>query len=242
MGWTRIGMAAVLGMAALTTAAPAKAQANYTYSVYVDSDALNSTGCSEAGIVGAEVRIDTTVAGGTNPQVLATTRSRCINGTFQADGSPSDPAAVGLNVGVAGSDVLEVADLQSSLGSGPAPALVFSVVARSANGSDTLVTANGGPGGGVIGLPLPSVPLPLLAWPALLLLVGIVAAIGARQARRSRMLRLLALVLARLLDTKRASNPSCTIKVSSHGKDNCLPRGGGCEKDNTTEARGSSFD
>ncbi|MEO6075920.1 MAG: hypothetical protein ABIP56_03865, partial [Dokdonella sp.] len=156
-------MTAVFGVAALLTAAPAMAQANYTYSIYVDSDARNSTGCSAAGVIGAEARIDITVAGGTSPQILSTTRSRCVSGAFQPNGVPSDSAAIGLNVGVDGSDVLEVADVQSALGNEPSPSLIFSVIATSANGSDTLATSNGGTGGVPIGLALPALPIPALA-------------------------------------------------------------------------------
>lgn len=190
----RFGLLALLGAMGVGAVAPAFAQSTYTYSVYVDSDARNSTGCSEFGAVGAEARIDINVAGGTSPQVLGTTRSICSGGSFVASGTPSDPAALGINDGVAGSDVLEVADLQSALGGGSSPALVFSVVARSANGIDTLFTTNGAPGGGGIGLTLPVVPVPLLTWPALLLLVGLIVMIGARKARRSRIWRLMALV------------------------------------------------
>ena len=194
MRMVRFGLIALMGVFGVGATAPAFAQSNYTYSVYVDSDALNATGCSEFGAVGAEARIDISVAGGTSPQVLGTTRSICSGGNFVASGAPFDPAALGTNDGVAGSDVLEVADLQSALGSGPSPSLVFSVVARSATGIDTLLTSSGGPGGGGIALGLPTLPIPLLTWPALLLLVGLLAMIGARNARRSRIWRLMSLV------------------------------------------------
>ncbi|MCB1574980.1 MAG: hypothetical protein KDI80_13470, partial [Xanthomonadales bacterium] len=174
---------------------PAAASAQtYTYSIYVDSDARADTGCNEGAVAGAEVRLDVTASGGLSPQVLQVARSRCSSGAFGAAANIGGGYPVGADNGVAGSDVIELADDLSQLASPGSPSLVFSIVATSTSGQDTLLTVDGSPGGAPIALGLPAVAIPLLGVPALILMALLLMLVGSRVARRRALWRVLALV------------------------------------------------
>ena len=174
---------------------PAAASAQtYTYSIYVDSDARADTGCNEGAVAGAEVRLDVTASGGLTPQVLQVARSRCSSGAFGAAANIGGGYPVGADNGVAGSDVIELADDLSQLASPGSPSLVFSIVATSTSGQDTLLTVDGSPGGAPIALGLPAVAIPVLGVPALILMALLLMLVGSRVARRRALWRVLALV------------------------------------------------
>jgi large repetitive protein len=170
------------------------AQSTYDYNVYVDSDANPATGCSEGLVNGAEVRLHVTASGGLTPQVVQVARARCSGATFGAESTIGGNYAVGTNNGLAGSDVIELSDSLSQLASQGSPSLIFSIVATSAAGQDSLLTSNGAPDGGPIALGLDILPIPLLGIPALVLMALLVGLIGARMARRRTLWRVVALL------------------------------------------------
>jgi hypothetical protein len=172
----------------------ALAQSTYDYSVYVDSDANPATGCNEGPVSGAEVRLHVTANGGLNPQVVQVARARCSGATFGAESTIAGNYAVGVDNGVAGSDVIELSDSLSQLASAGSPSLVFSIVATSARGQDSLLTSNGAPDGSPIALGLEILPIPLLGIPALVLMILLVGLVGARMARRRTLWRVVALL------------------------------------------------
>ncbi|SFN50622.1 Ig-like domain-containing protein [Dokdonella immobilis] len=174
---------------------PAAAAAQtYTYSIYVDSDARPDTGCNEDPVAGAEVRLDVTASGGLAPQVVQVGRARCSSGAFGSAANIGGGYPVGADNGVAGSDVIELADDLAQLGSPGSPSLVFSIVATSATGQDSLLTTTGVPGAPPITLGLPAVAIPLLGVPALILMALLLMLVGARVARRRALWRVLALI------------------------------------------------
>jgi hypothetical protein len=172
----------------------ALAQSNYDYSVYVDSDANPATGCDEGPVNGAEVRLHVTASGGLIPQVVQVARARCAGATFGAESTIAGNYAVGVDNGLAGSDVIELSDSLGQLASNGSPSLIFSIVATSATGQDTLLTSNGAPDGGPIALGLDIRPIPLLGIPALVLMALLVGLVGARMARRRTLWRVVALL------------------------------------------------
>ena len=178
-------VALVMGMCAGAVSAQ-----TYTYSVYVDGDLNAGSGCAVPQISGAETRLDVTVTGGTAPQVTTVTRSTCSGVTFSGATPIGGGYPVGLNNGVGGADVIELADTIASLQRNNSAGLRLAVVAQSATGTDdVVVTASGGP----IVLGLPALPIPFLTFPVLLILVGLVAFFGARRARRAAIWRTLSL-------------------------------------------------
>ena len=170
--------------------ATAMAQSTYDYSVYVDSDANPATGCSDGPVAGAEVRLHVTATGGLNPQVTQVARARCTGGSFGVETSIGGNYAVGTDNGIAGTDVIELSDQLSQLAAHGSPSLLFSIVANSATGQDSLLGTDGAP----IALGLEIRAIPLLGVPALILLALLVAVIGARMVRRRAIWRVMALV------------------------------------------------
>ena len=176
-------------------AVPAVAWAQtYSYSVYVDADARPSTGCAEGPVFGAEVRLEVTASGGLTPQVVQVTRARCEGGLFGASSVIGGGYPVGTDNGSAGSDVIELADGLSQLGGNASPSLLFSIVATSAAGQDTLLSADGSASGPPIALGLPAVAIPLLGMPALILMAVLLGLVGARVSRRRSLWRVVALL------------------------------------------------
>lgn len=193
----RMSKARLVGLFALmcTLLAPMAAWAQtYTYSIYVNSDANPGTGCSEGPVAGVEVRLQVTATGGQTPQVQQVTRARCSGGSFGASSAIAGSYPIGTNNGIAGSDVIELADALSELSSSGSPSLVYSIVATSNAGEDDLLTSTGVAGGPPIVLGLPAVQLPGPGLVALLLLAVLLMAIGVRAARRSGLWRLVALL------------------------------------------------
>jgi len=179
--------AVALVMALCATAVSAQ---TYSYSVYVDGDLNGGSGCTVPQMTGADARLNVTVSGGTAPQVVSVTRSVCSGGSFVGSTSVGGGYPVGLNNGVGGADVIELADEISALQINHSAGLRLAVVAQSPAGSDDLVTTtNGSP----IILALPALPIPFLTFPILLMLVGLVAFFGARRARRAAVWRTLSL-------------------------------------------------
>lgn len=148
-----------------------------THSVYLDTDADSSTGCTvvtgAGDVTGAEVRISATVDG-SPPVVLSVSRAACAGGVFVD--APQAPAgqAVGLNLGTDGSDVVEFSTALAGLGAGGPVSAVFvssdGASADLARASVVLPAAVPGGGQGQGG----AVPVPGLGGFALLLLAGLI--------------------------------------------------------------------
>ncbi|HSX60788.1 MAG TPA: Ig-like domain-containing protein, partial [Tahibacter sp.] len=122
--------------------------------------------------------------------VTTVTRSTCAGASFGGTTTIGGGYPVGLNNGVGGADVIELADTIASLQRNNSAGLRLAVVAQSAAGTDEVVTTAGG---GAIILGLPALPIPFLTFPVLLILVGLVAFFGARRARRTAIWRTLSL-------------------------------------------------
>lgn len=97
------GLCALLGLAAHAS----------TFSVLLDRDRNAATGCSVAvvsggPVTGVDVRLDA-VVGGTPPLVTAASFAACdpVSGTFGPATALPAGIPVGLNLGVAGADVIE---------------------------------------------------------------------------------------------------------------------------------------
>ncbi|MBL8297022.1 MAG: tandem-95 repeat protein [Rhodanobacteraceae bacterium] len=178
-------VALVMGICASTVSAQ-----TYTYSVYVDGDLNSASGCTVPQMTGAETRLDVSVTGGAAPQVTTVTRSTCNGSTFAGSTAIGGGYPVGLNNGVGGADVIELADTIASLQYGSSAGLRLALVAQSSAGSDEVITSTSG---GPIVLGLPALPIPFLTFPVLLILVGLIAFFGARRARRSAIWRTLSL-------------------------------------------------
>ena len=174
--------------------AVAMAQSTYDYSVYVDSDANPATGCNEGPSVGAEVRLHVTATGGLNPQVTQVARARCTGAAFGSETTIAGNYAVGADNGTSGTDVIELSDQLSQLAAQGSPSLLFSIVANSATGEDSLLTSDGSPSGTPIALGLEIRAIPLLGVPALILMALLIGVVGARMVRRRAMWRVMALV------------------------------------------------
>ncbi len=165
--------------------APSSALAQtYDYTIYVDADAQVTTGCSESLVSGAEVRLQVTASGGASPQVLSVTQAACAGGVFAGGTTIDGGYPVGVDNGIAGTDVIELASALADLPNGNSNSLLFSIVATSAAGQDSLLSSDGSPGGPPIGVGLPPIPVPLLGLPVLIVLAMLIVLVGARVARR----------------------------------------------------------
>jgi hypothetical protein len=115
------------------------AQAQVRHSALIDLDSNAATGCpvtTAAGTVsGIEVRLTATV-GGQPPVVTAVTRETCAGAAFGAPLAQAAGYPVGLNNGVAGADVVEMATPLAGLGNGGPATIAF--VSQSAGGADAV--------------------------------------------------------------------------------------------------------
>ena len=140
------------------------AQVDYVYSVYVDADRNAATGCTVTGpggatMPGVDMRIQTDV-GGTPPRVSAARYALCAGATFGTAFPLPANYPVGLNNGVNGADVIEMAlarvnqQIESTIRVG--------FGARTQSGSeDVLFTTDGSLNGApiIFGLPAHLIPL-----------------------------------------------------------------------------------
>ncbi len=158
-----------------TLITPAFAQTSY--SVYIDSDFKASTGCTvntvaEGTFPGMDTRLEATVDGATL-QVTGVTRSTCNGVSFDSGANVGGPYAVGLNNGVAGSDVIELSDDIDSLAAPGTQRVQFVFVASEGQADDVLSNA----GDGFV-LNLLSIPIPALGTLGILLLILTLALVG----------------------------------------------------------------
>ena len=167
-------------LAASSLFAGVAAAQSYDHSVYLDLDNNAATGCNvttAAGPVnGAEVRLTATVTG-TPPMVTGSTRAQCAGAAFGSAQPISGSYAVGLNNGIGGSDVVELATALAGLGQGGTVRVTF--VSTGAGGADLASGLVQLPGGGVL---VPAVPVlvPATGIIALLVVVGLVLILARR--------------------------------------------------------------
>ena len=156
------------------------------YSVLIDADHDPATGCSvtlpSAGKVeGIERRLIATL--GSPLQGVSLTLERCVNGGFDnATALSGAPVPVGLNTGLAGADVIELAVPSGTVALGGVMRLYFA--ARGPSSDDLLATVDGSPNGKAIFFTSSPVPIPTLAhWTLLLagILLAIIAALHYRR-------------------------------------------------------------
>lgn len=170
-------------LALLLGSTPLRAQTvDYIYSVYIDGDLNAATGCVVNGpggqtMPGVDFRIQADV-GDTPPRVLAARYSLCSGGSFTSGSPLRGNYPLGLNNGLAGADVIELAlrrvqqDMNSTIRVG--------FGAQTVSGSeDVLLTVDGTPGGAPIIVGLPARFIPLLSPWQLALLAGLLAGIAA---------------------------------------------------------------
>lgn len=174
-GLFRLLLTALLGLFA---ASAVHAQVDYVYSVYVDADMNGATGCTVTGpggatMPGVDMRIQTDV-GGTPPRVTAARYAQCAGGTFGTAFPLPANYPVGLNNGVNGADVIEMA--LSRVNQQIESTIRVGFGARTQSGSeDVLFTTDGSLNGAPIIFGLPAHLIPLFKPWQLMLLAGLLA-------------------------------------------------------------------
>ncbi|HET7842681.1 MAG TPA: tandem-95 repeat protein, partial [Xanthomonadales bacterium] len=175
---------------------PLSASAQNAYDVYIDTDG-STTGCTVAlpggTFAGADRRLQVLATSGAAPQVTSVTLAHCAGGTFGATVPVAGAYPVGINNGVAGSDVIELSAAVASVFQGSTSAR-FGFAAVGANGSDVLFTNNGTPTGAPIGTNV-VYSIPMIGIGGLLLLAALLLVVAKRAGRHRLTLRLLAVGL-----------------------------------------------
>ena len=174
------------------------AQAQTTYDVLFDLDRNASTGCSVSpvggnALAGYERRLRASVDSSTL-QVTGVELQTCDGSLFQPVSSSGGPHPIGLNTGVAGGDVIELAVTRSALNTGNAALIQLAFVADAADGSDVVATRDGSAGGPAIVFGLP-VQVPTLSLTALAVLALALLLLGWLAHRRLGKLGALSVVL-----------------------------------------------
>ena len=180
----------------LLAAGPAEAQT--TYDVLFDLDRNAATGCSVAPVGGSALAgyerrlrasVDTTTL-----QVTGVELQSCDGSMFQPVSPSGGAHPIGLNTGVSGGDVIELAVTRDALNPGNAALIQLAFVADAADGSDVVATRDGTAGGPAIVFGLP-VQVPTLSLTALILLVLAVLLLAFLAHRRLGKLGALSVVL-----------------------------------------------
>ncbi|MBY6204405.1 tandem-95 repeat protein [Halomonas denitrificans] len=190
-------VAFVAGLALFS--APLAAQApDPVYDVLVDLDRNASTGCSatytgSAPEPGFERRLRATLDVDTQTIVSVDLQS-CDGVAFQTVMALGGAYPAGLNVGVGGTDVIELAVTRDALGAGSQALIRLAFAADNFTGSDLLTTIDGSGAGPGIFLGLP-ISVPTLSILGLLVLAVLVTAIAWRAHRRAGQLGAVGLVL-----------------------------------------------
>lgn len=148
-------------------------EAQPTYDVLFDLDRNSATGCTISpvdgnALAGYERRLRATVDTATL-QVTGVELQTCDGILFQPVSASGGPFPVGLNTGVNGGDVIELAVTRNALNTGNAALIQLAFVAGAADGSDVVATRDGSVDGPAIVLGLP-VQVPTLSLTALVLL------------------------------------------------------------------------
>jgi VCBS repeat-containing protein len=126
-----------------TVACPLSFAQSYTHSVLIDADASTATGCvagnAAGSMSGVEARLTGTI-GGQPAQVVAMSLEVCVAGAFGAPQALPAGHPVGINNGVNGADVIELATAVASL---PVAGNVrIGIASSSASGADFLGPLN----------------------------------------------------------------------------------------------------
>ncbi|MFC3193811.1 Calx-beta domain-containing protein [Marinicella sediminis] len=167
---SRIAVSVFLMCSLLVSVANAQ---NRSYHVYLDTDANTGTGCVvnlpdfATTVNGVESRVTVTTDSSTPPVITATNLHQCTGAAFDA-GTAISPAALGLNTGLSGADVIESAVSQSSLDLSGSRSVFLYYHVDSATADDVALTnPTGGPISLGFALPVPG--LGILAMGLLLL-------------------------------------------------------------------------
>jgi len=182
-----IGTAVLL----LTLQLSALAQAQtVAYDVLIDLDLDPATGCAVtpsggAAETGFERRLRATVDTGTL-QVINVELAECIGSSLQSLGSVGGGYPVGLDVGSAGGDVIELSVDLLDLDAGFVNQVRLAYVADNGTGSDVLASTDGSAGGAaiLIGLPVEPAEVPTLSLLGLGLLIAVLLLAGWLMQRR----------------------------------------------------------
>ena len=194
-------LAAVLALiASYAFSTPAVAQ--NTYSVYLDAAGHHNSGCNitlpGGTFANADVRLQAAVTPGDSPQVTAVTLSKCSGGVWTAPTNIGGGYPVDLNMGVSGSDSIEMAVPIAGILTPDNSQLRLGFTAQDPTGSDVLFTVDGSAGGAAIVLGGAVVPIPALGLGALALLALLMALVARRYGRSKLYSRMLAASLAAL--------------------------------------------
>jgi len=168
----RIAVSVFLMCSMLVSVANAQ---NRSYHVYLDTDANTATGCVVnlpdflTTVNGIESRVTVTTDSATPPNIIGTNLHQCTGVAFDA-GTPISPAALGLNTGLSGADVIESAVNQSSLSLTGSRSVLLYYHVDSDTADDVVLTDDSG-GPITLGFALPVPGLGLLAIGLLLLVV-----------------------------------------------------------------------
>ncbi|MGB0513916.1 MAG: tandem-95 repeat protein, partial [Wenzhouxiangellaceae bacterium] len=160
------------------------------FEVLLDLDLNPGTGCTVtpaggAPIDGIEARARATVDSGLL-QVVALETAQCAGAAFSAPVPVSGitlPYPVATNVGVNGSDAVELAASRGALGADRAALIGLTFTGDNGAGSDELATVDGTPGSGPILFGLP-VQIPTLSMLGLIILIGALLIVAALAHRR----------------------------------------------------------
>jgi VCBS repeat-containing protein len=188
MGMARLAPTLTAVFFALVALVSTGAQAQtLTYDVLLDLDRNTNTGCdvtpsgSASTVAGIERRLRATVDSNF-AMVTEVSVERCNGSSFDTPTVVGGPHPVGLNIGINGSDVVELAASLSALEIGNSNPVQFIFLAEDNSGNDILATEDGTPGSGGIlfGLPLG---IPALSAFGLALLAGLLLILAWRHNR-----------------------------------------------------------
>jgi len=148
---------------------------NRFYNVYLDTDNNPSSGCQiniadfSTSLDGIDSQLTITTDSALPPAITSTQLHHCTGASFDA-GTSIDPAALGLNTGLNGSDVFEASIVQNDLSINQTGSVIFYFVSGSDTGKD--VVLNNSAGGPIyLGFTIPVPALGLLSLTALLLVM-----------------------------------------------------------------------
>jgi methionine-rich copper-binding protein CopC len=187
-----------LTMLALVVVSPLAAQTS-NFSILVNSDGSAATGCTVTAsgqtFAGADSRLYITTTVGATPVVQDVRLQPCVSGSFAGPGSDvGGPHPVGLNNGVAGSDVVEASAPVVALITPGSTFIRLGVLAESTTGSDVLFTTDGSVGGPPFGIAIPFL-IPTLTAGGLVLLGALLLLLAVRFGRHALTARVLGVSL-----------------------------------------------
>lgn len=174
------------GLLLLLLSASASAQ-TVNFDILLDVDRDTTTGCTvtpngQPALNGFERRVRA-VVDNLNQVVTEVNVSACAGAAFGTPVVTGGPHPVGLNNGIAGTDVVELSAALSQLGSLAGEVVAITIIADDGSGADILASQDGTAGGGQILFGLPA-EVPALGWYGLALLAIFLLAAGLMARRK----------------------------------------------------------